>query len=298
VRLKIVFNPAAGRGRAERHVRQAEEYLGSRGATVELTASSSPDDLTRIAARSSRDGFDAVVVCGGDGSVNLAVRDFDCERSSLAILPFGSGNDLARVCGIPRDVRGACDALLSGHTRPIDVALANDRRYLGVAGLGFDSEVARYANENVRFLRGSAVYLWAIMRVLPQFTPHRVRINGDETEVMFCAIGNSPQYGGGIRIIPSAILDDALLDLCVVHRTSRFELLKTLPKAYTGAHVKSEFVETRRGVSFAFESERPLDVFADGEPVAKTPVTFSVASEKLRLIVPAPVDATRRQSAE
>ena len=83
-------------------------------------------------------------------------------------------------------------------------------------------------------------------------------------EIMFATVGNSRQYGGGIRIVPAALIDDGKLDLCIVHRTSRWQLLKTLPRAYTGAHVKSPFVETGRGVSFTFESERPLDVYADG----------------------------------
>ena len=69
---------------------------------------------------------------------------------------------------------------MRGHVREVDVALANDLRYLGVAGFGFDSEVARYANEKVRFLKGSLVYLYSIFRVLPQFKPHRVRIFANE----------------------------------------------------------------------------------------------------------------------
>jgi diacylglycerol kinase (ATP) len=170
------------------------------------------------------------------------------------------------------------------------LALANDIRYLGVAGLGFDSEVADFANRNVRLLRGSAVYLYAILRVLPKFTPRPVHIRSDDgardEQIMFAAIGNTRQYGGGIRITPDAIPDDGLLDICIVHRTTRVQLLKTLPKAYTGAHVKSPFVEMGRGRAFHFESEQPMAVYADGEPLTRTPVSFTVASERLRVMVP------------
>ena len=179
---------------------------------------------------------------------------------------------------------GACAA----HAREVDVAIANGIRYLGVAGLGFDSEVARYANENVKFLRGSLVYLYAIIRVLPRFTPHRVTINGTRNEeIMFATVGNSRQYGGGIRITPDAKIDDGQLDLCIVHRTSRMQLLKTLPKAYTGAHVKSPFVETGRGNDRSRSTpERPMDVYADGERITTTPVRFALATEKLRIVAP------------
>jgi diacylglycerol kinase (ATP) len=290
VHLKLIYNPAAGRGRARRHVREVEEYLRSRGARVDCEPSTGPDDLVRIAAESSRASYDRVVVCGGDGTINLAVRDFDLAAGTLAIIPTGSGDDFARVMGIPRKVRAACDVVLDGAIREVDVALANNIRYLGVAGLGFDSEVADYANRNVKFLRGSAVYLYAIFRVLPRFTPRAVQIrteSGSRNEqIMFAAIGNTRQYGGGIRITPDAIVDDGLLDLCIVHSTSRRQLLKTLPKAYTGAHVKSPFVESARGREFHFASDQAMAVYADGEPLTVTPVSFGLAKGRLRVVVP------------
>lgn len=288
--LKVIYNPTAGRGKARRRVTEIEEHLRARGARADCEPSSGPDDLVRIAAESSRAGYDRVVVCGGDGTLNLALREFDLERGTLALIPSGSGDDFARVLGIPRTVRAACDVVLDGVVREVDVALANDRRYLGVAGLGFDSEVAEFANRNVRFLRGPAVYLYAILRVLPQFTPRPVRIrteNGTrDLQIMFAAIGNSRQYGGGIRITPDASIDDGLLDSCIVHQTTRVELLKTLPKAYTGAHVKSPFVEMGRGREFHFDSEKPMAVYADGEPLTKTPVSFGFEGGTLRVVVP------------
>jgi diacylglycerol kinase (ATP) len=286
MRLKLVYNPTAGRGRAMREIRDVEAHLRALGAEVETHASTSPEDLTRAVADGSRGPFDRVVVCGGDGSLNLAVRNFDLERATLALIPAGSGDDFARVTGIPRDVRNACELAVRGTPREVDVATANDLRYLGVAGVGFDSEVANYANNHVKLLRGSAVYFYAILRILPRFRPRAMRINGRDEEVMFAVFANSPQYGGGIRIAPTAIIDDRQLDVCIVHRTSRLQLLLTLPLAYSGAHVRKSFVEMRRGAEFRVESMAPMDVFADGEPLTKTPATFKLAKEKLRIVAP------------
>jgi diacylglycerol kinase (ATP) len=285
VKLKLIFNPAAGRGRARRHVDEAVHFLRSHGAAVDVHESTSAENLTRIAGESSRGGFDRVLICGGDGSLHHAVRQFDLTNGTLALIPLGSGDDFARVTGIPRDVKKACEVALNGSVREVDVALANDIRYLGVAGLGFDSEVGAFANR-VRLLRGSLVYLYSILRILPRFVPHRVVIDGSRSEeIMFAVVGNSKQYGGGIQIVPSAVIDDGLLDLCIVHRTTRFQLLKTLPLAYTGAHVKRPYVETGRGKAFRFESEQPLDVYADGEFVTRTPVEFKIGG-RLRIVVP------------
>lgn len=291
MKLKLLFNPSAGRGRARKQIERVAAHLSRLGAAVDVHSSSSSDDLTRVAAESSRGGYDRVVVCGGDGTVNLAVRDFDLERGTLAVIPLGSGNDFARVTNIPRKVEQACAVAIGQKTRLVDVGRANDTRFVGVAGLGFDSEVTKYANERApRFLRGSAVYLYSIVRVLPRFKPHRIRMMIDghprDQSVMMVAIGNSWQYGGGIRIVPDAIIDDGFLDFCIVRETSRAVLLKTLPLAYTGKHVRSHYVETGRAKKLHFETDRRLDVYADGERVTTTPVRFSVEEKKLRVVVP------------
>lgn len=288
--LKVIYNPTAGRGKARRWVREVEEYLRGRGARADCEPSTSADDLVRIASESSRAGYDRVVVCGGDGTLNLAIREFDLSKGTLALIPTGSGDDFARVTGIPRDIRRACENVLSGRVAEVDVALANNLRYLGVAGLGFDSEVADFANRNVKFLRGSAVYLYAIFRVLPRFTPRPVQLRTENgargLNIMFAAVGNTRQYGGGIKITPDASIDDGLLDLCIVHETTRAQLLKTLPLAYTGAHVRSPFVEMGRGREFHFASEQSMAVYADGEPLTRTPVSFGVAAERLKVVLP------------
>ena len=287
--LKLIYNPTAGRGKTRRHADEVERYLVSRGADVDVHASSSARDMTNAAAESSRGGFDRVVVCGGDGTVHLAAREFDLDRGVMGIIPLGSGDDFARVAGIPRDLRAACDVVLGESTRSFDVAVANGKRYLGVAGLGFDSEVAAYA-QNVKVLRGSVVYLYSIFRVLPRFTPHRIRMLIDgkarDEQIMFAVVGNTRQYGGGIRIVPAAQPDDGVLDYCIVHRTTRMQLLRTLPRAYNGTHIRRSFVETGRARQFHFESDRPLDVYADGEFVTRTPVSFGLEKGKLRVAAP------------
>jgi YegS/Rv2252/BmrU family lipid kinase len=290
LKLRLIYNPAGGRGRTRRHVAEAVRELQALGASVDVHASANAADLTRAAADGSRGGYDRVVVCGGDGSVHYAVRDFDLGRGTLALIPLGSGDDFARVTGVPRTLRAACANVVHGTVRPFDVALANGIRYMGVAGLGFDSDVNRFANQNVRLLRGSAVYVYAILRILPRFTPRPVRIRMNDCtrdeQIMFATVGNTRQYGGGIRIVPAADPADGILDYCIVHRTSRFQLVVTLPLAYSGAHVRKPFVETGRGNSFLFESDRPLDVYADGEFVTQTPVSFELEKQKLRLVVP------------
>ena len=222
MRLRLLYNPAAGRGRARRKIDEVVKYLVARGANIDVVQTGSPEHLVAVAAKTSHEHCDVLVVCGGDGTLNLTIRELDLATVRLGIIPMGSGDDFAQALRIPRDVRAACEVVLGGVVREVDVATANGRRYLGVAGLGFDSQVAKYAN-SVQRLKGTLVYLYSILRVLPQFKPHHVRVRVDDVErqeeIMFAVVGNSPRYGAGIYIVPTAEVDDGILDLCMVRRS-------------------------------------------------------------------------------
>jgi diacylglycerol kinase (ATP) len=290
MRLLLLYNPAAGKGRAHRHIAEAVTYLRGRGAEVELSPSRSAEHLIELGARAAETGADRVVACGGDGTVNMVLRELDLRRATLGILPLGSGDDFARTLGIPTRLDEACETLLAGRVREIDVALANGVRYVCVAGFGFDADVNRHANQSRSRLRGTPLYLYSIFRVLSKFEPRRIRFqeNGQprDMDIMFAVVGNSPRYGAGIHIAPGAIPDDRLLDLCLVRACSKLELIRTLPLAYSGKHVRRPFVLTRRAREFHFGTVEPMDVYADGEPVTRTPLTVTLASETLRVVVP------------
>lgn len=288
MRLKLLLNPAAGRGRARGMAESAVSRLKDRGAVVDLAISRDQEHLSELSREASRGDWDRIVSCGGDGTLHWVLRGLDRTRVTLAVLGMGSGDDFARVIGMPRVLDEACAAILDGPVREVDVATANGIPFLGVAGLGFDSEVARYANDHVRWLRGPAVYPYAILRVLGKFRPHRVRIAIDgewrDEQVMFIAVGNTHRYGGGIAIVPTARPDDGLLDVCIVERCSRWQLLRTLPRAYGGGHVRSPYVRIERGRRIAIEADADLEVFADGEPLTRAPVSLAIAPQRVRVV--------------
>lgn len=287
MRVRLYFNPAAGRGRARKTAARIVEELRRRGVSVETHESRGAQHLTDLATTAGGDDDDRAVILGGDGTLHHFVRGFPLDKT-LAIVPSGSGDDFAKLLGIPHDVRRTCDVLLGDKVRPVDVAVANGTRYLGVAGVGFDSIVARHAN-GVRFLRGSLVYLWSIFRVLPQFEAKQLRVTLDgqvlDREMMFAVVANGTSYGGGIRIAPAAAPDDGRLELYLTLRCSKTELLKTLPKSYVGKHVSSSFVEHHSGTTIRFEADEKLELYADGEYVTTTPVEITLAPQRLKIRV-------------
>jgi diacylglycerol kinase (ATP) len=289
MRVRLLFNPSAGKGRAKAKIGVVVDTMRRLGASVDCTASESAEHFADMIRSTSPDEYDRLVVAGGDGTIHIAANAIDLNGSPLAIIPLGSGDDLAKTLGIPTDPAAAAAVALNGSTREIDVAVANGRRYLGVAGVGFDSKVASFAN-TVRHLSGSLVYLYSIFRVLPSFRPIPMSITIDGhtqyEEVMFAVVANGPRYGGGIRIAPTAELDDRLLDLYLIRRCSKWDLVKTLPKAYTGKHVGSSFVAAQRAREIRIACEEPLELYADGEYATMTPVTITLAPQRLRIAVP------------
>lgn len=289
MRILLVCNPAAGSGRALRACAAAADILRARGADAHLIVSESREHLSRVAAEEGP-RVDRLIIAGGDGTLHHAIRDMDLHRTVLGVLPAGSGDDFAKSIGAPADPHRACDAFLAGEVRHVDVGRVNDLRYLGIASLGLDSEVAQWVNEHPRPFGRSLVYLWALLRVLPSYRWKRLMVEVDgrlsEEDIMLAVVANNHRYGGGIEIAPTARLDDQLLDLHVVRRCSKRELLTTLPRAYRGAHLDSPHVWWKRSATFAIDADEPLDIFADGEYVTQTPARFSIEPTPLRVVVP------------
>lgn len=288
--VTLLYNPGAGKGRAARHIAEAVAWMRGHGVDVDFFPSRNREHLIELGRKASSTPTDRIVACGGDGTVHLVLRELDLARTTFGILPLGSGDDFAKTLGIPTRLDDACRNVLEGVVTEVDVALANGIRYVCVGGLGFDAEVNRFANESVSRLRGSALYLYSTLRVLSKFEPKRITLTIDgesrPEEIMFAVVANAPRYGAGIHIAPAAKTDDGKLDLCLVRKCSKFELIRTLPLAYSGGHIRRPFVICSRGKDFRIESETPMVFYADGELVTETPVSITLSEERLRVVIP------------
>jgi len=171
----------------------------------------------------------------------------------------------------------------------------SSRIYFGsVAGVGLDAATNEFASRMPPWLRGSAGYAVAALRALASHKGHAVSVRAEGPEgpfsvsapALIAAFGNSPYFGNGMRILPKALLDDGLLDVCFVHNVSKLRVIREFPKLYSGSHVKLDAVEYTQAASIVIESAVPLPVCADGERVATTPVEANVARGALQVIVP------------
>ncbi len=293
MKLIILFNPSAGRGKARRVLAEALEVLRRRKVEFSVRESRSAQHLQELAREACRERPDAIVSAGGDGTHHYIFNGLAGASNPLGLLSLGSGNDFADGMGVPRDARAAIDVLLSGRVREVDLARVGGAVYGCLAGAGFDSVVTRYANERVRRLHGSAAYAWAILRCLKSYRPEPLELESDSGsfsgDVLFAVVGNSVSYGGGLRLTPRAQLDDGLLDVCIVPFMGKVELLRWVPSAYRGRHLAHPRIIYFQARRVTLRSASRLELFGDGEFMQDLPATIEVAPCALRVLVPASV---------
>ena len=267
----LIVNPEAGRGAGRRFGRDIQHHLAELGFDCDLAWSDAPGDVTVRAEAASRAGADPVIVAGGDGSVSEAVNGLmgTGRGTRLGVGPVGTGNDLVKAAGLPRDGRAACERVVSGVVRRVDVGRCNGHYFVNGVGAGFDAEVAR-ASRSVRSLRGNAVYGLALAKVLVRgvAAPH-VTIEDDdgriEEAVTLVAIANGPWYGGVFHIAPQATIDDGLLDVVVAASVGRLGVLRFAPRVLAGTHLSLPIVRHHRARRVILTSTPGLCVHADGE---------------------------------
>lgn len=289
----VLVNPAAG-GRRSQLLPQVLGYLGSLGANFEVLSTNDAAELEQAARQAAAKGLKCVVAAGGDGTAHRVIQGLVDSETALGLLPLGNGNDLARSLAIPTDPFLACRVLVAGSTRQIDLARvrgAADAYYACVGSVGFDAVVNRMANERRTFFRGPMLYLASAIRALLRFEPIRLELSSDggnfSGEAMFAVVANSRSYGGGLRIAPEARLDDGWLDVLIVERMSKFELLDTLPRLLRGTHTRKPAIRSWRARTVELRAPVGADFFCDGEFLAWLPLGIEVAPRALGVVVPA-----------
>jgi YegS/Rv2252/BmrU family lipid kinase len=286
--LCLIVNPSAGRGRAARLLPGVEQALRTRGMAFRVQRTESLAHAREL-ARAAIAAGEVAAAMGGDGLLGAVAGELRGTDGVLGVVPGGRGNDFARKLGVGPDPGRACDVLAAGRVRAIDVAEAGGRTYLGIASAGLDSDVQDIAGAT-RLPLGRLVYVYATLRALRGWRHARWRVEVDGKALSFSgyavAVANSGVFGGGMHLVPDAILDDGLLDVVLTRACPKRRYLTGLPKVFRGTHVDSADLTFLRGREITFGADRPFAAFADGDPLADLPVTIRVVPRALNVVVP------------
>ena len=290
--IALLTNPTAGKGKGEKVRDRAVARLRDAGLGVRSLQGRDASEALDLARQCVADGVDALVVCGGDGMVHLAVQALAGTGTPLGIVPAGTGNDVARYFDLPRkDPDAAVDRVVAWHTRRIDLARSGSQYFVTVLAAGFDAVVNERARR-MRWPRGQMRYNLAVLRELPVFRPipYVIELDGRrlETRAMLVAVANTTSFGGGMKVCPGADVADGLLDVMVVHALSIPSFLRVFPKVYSGAHTTHPAVEIHRARRVRLEASG-IHSQADGETFADLPIDAEVVPGALRVVAPSEV---------
>jgi YegS/Rv2252/BmrU family lipid kinase len=285
----LIVNPSAGGGRAARLLPGVEAELRGLGASFRVERTTSMDHAREL-ARAAGDAGELVAAMGGDGLTGAVAGELAGGTGVLVVLPGGRGNDFARKLGIPHDPVAACGLLADGRERRVDLAEAGGRCYLGILSAGFDSDVNAIAN-STRLKLGNAVYVYAAVRGLARWRQARWEVSIDGERRAFTgysvAVANSGMYGGGMKLVPDAALDDGRLDVVLYEDIPKRRALVLFAKVFKGTHVGDPGLTFLRAERVEFSADRPFTAYADGDPICPLPATVRVLPGALRVVAPA-----------
>lgn len=292
--MVVIANPMSAYGRSRGIAERVAAALRAHGCRPTLLFTEHPGHAADLARRHAGES-DLLLAVGGDGTyreVAAGLLEAEGPVPDLGIIPAGRGNDLARTLGIATDPRVAVQQALDGSQVLLDVGWVEEPRapFLGVAGCGFDSRVvARMASGRWPY-RGRTGYTFGVLAEVARLRPVPMRVRVDDAvfdgDALLVAIGNTPSYGGGMRIAPHADPTDGLLDVVIVRAVGRLRLLRIFPRVFAGSHVDLPEVTVLRGRRVTLEPSAPLPMLLDGDLVGTAPATITVQPGALRVRVP------------
>ena len=279
---RIIANPAAGGGSAERAISKVESLLNKYGLDFDLVQSDHPRHADELAKEAAGAGYDVVVAAGGDGTVNevlnglMEAKAETADSCAMGVLCIGRGNDFAYGMGIPHGLEEGCRALAQGDRRAIDVGRViggryPQGRYFGnCVGIGFDAVGSRVASQ-MTLLSGFPSYIVAVLKTIFLYYKAPLTTVAYDGRILtqpslMISVMNGRRLGGGFMMAPMAEPDDVLFDLCMAHEVNRARIFALIPHFVLGTQATQKSIETARAVHVVVSAvEGSLPAHVDGE---------------------------------
>ena len=294
---KIIVNPYANRWNAKAAIPDVKRACEKVGLDYELVVTDAPSRGIDMAREAALAGFSPIIAAGGDGSINEVVNGLMQAAGSgvagpLGIIPLGTADDFANMIGLRTGVDAACQDILAGETRSIDVGCVNGRYFDNNSAVGLEPMVT-ITERRMKRLKGVPRYLYAALKAVFSHEPWQMRIEWDDGEyegpTTLVSVGNTCRTGGMLYMTPRAEPDDGYLDFVFTGGLGRLKLLRLMPATFDGSHVEHPEVSCLRTKHLTIACDPPTPIQADGEvfETAATRVEYTILPGRLQVIVPA-----------
>ena len=285
--FNFIYNPVAGKGKAQRFRSEIEARLQQQGVSFRFLETKARRDATRIAQDLTANGETEIAVMGGDGTVNEVLNGLqDPSKVRLGLIPCGSGNDFAAAIGIPSTPEGSLNTILNGEAKLTDYLVCSGIRGLNVIGAGIDVDILK-RSYRAKFLRGSLNYLVSLLTSLVHFKNYTfsAELDGKDSQhegFIVCAC-NGRRIGGGIPICPKSICDDGLLDIVIVDGIRKAMIPGALVKLLSSKILDQKYTIHTLAPALKARFDRPTTIQIDGELYDGLPFDVQVVHDQLRI---------------
>lgn len=294
----VILNPYANRWIAGQREAELESSLKGAGLNFDLLVTEYPGHAIQLAFSAAKEGNFPLIAVGGDGTCSEVVNGLlqavplnGQPVGPVGFIPFGTGNDLSDMLGLPRELDHAIKVLVDGHTSVIDLGKVNGRYFDNNSAIGLEPVVTL---ESIRltWLRGVVRYLVSALIGIfknPSWEGEVVWDDGNYSgSLALVSVGNSRRTGGTFYMTPNASLRDGLLDFVFAPKLNRRRLLTLLPKAQTGDHIHDPAITEERTRKLTIRTKTPTPIQADGEvfELGATEIVYEIVPNALQVIVP------------
>ncbi len=288
----IIVNPKSGKGNGEKALPQIKSFLKQNNIQSEIAVTERHLHATEI-TKSNYLNYDKIIGVGGDGTLNEIVNGIDFSNEpqiELGVIPVGSGNDFARMLNLSKNINENLE-LIFNHAPVIKVDVGeikfkekggkNEKthKFLNGLGVGFDAYVA-YINQHTKNFSGLVSYVYAVIKALINLEdmPVRIKLNNSIIlgEKLLLAIGNGKTHGGGFYLNPDAEINDEILDLTVIEKLKKLQVIRKLPLALFNRLETAKEVSMYKFKDVEIEIEKPYFVHTDGEIISEKISSLSV----------------------
>jgi diacylglycerol kinase (ATP) len=308
MKTAIIANPKAGAGRVGRRWTHYNRSINACFGPAEVRFTQAQNDATQLVRQSVREGFERLVIIGGDGTLNESINGLFSEDGdsflgndvSLVLYPAGTGGDFCRSLELSSR---SLDQILQGATdRRIDLGRARfaaadgrtlSRYFINISSFGASGLIVDKVNQTSKLLGGRVSFLLGTLKGLLAYKNQRVRLRIDDTfdeEVLIntVAVANGRFFGGSMKVAPDARLDDGLLDVVIIGDIGVGRFVRYSSRLYQGTHVGLPEIRVVRGsrVEATPLENSPVLIDLDGEQPGRLPVRYDVVPRVLKVYAP------------
>ena len=283
MKIRFIINPKAGK----KNHNNFDKYIRRHVSNCEIFYTEKAGDIKRISKNAVEENIKAVVIIGGDGSVNESLSSLTNTKTALGVIPAGSGNGFAYHIGMNKNIKKAIKQIKSCEIQEIDTCLINNISYINIAGIGFDAHIANLFLKAKK--RGLIKYIKLIIKQLNYKAKKFTLINKKsekKIEAFLISFANASQYGNNAKICPQANIKDGFLNMVILHKFPKWKIPILIIKLFLGKINSFKYVETIKLKNIEIRSDETL-IHTDGEAHnISSPINVKNLSRSIKILIP------------